>query len=206
MSDVQLTTTEEKASYGIGLQMGEQLKGMFEGSVLEATVAGLSHAFNGDSTLISQDEINAAIKVIQDKLQLEQAEKAKEAAGEGEVFLAENAKRDEVQVTESGLQYEVITAAEGDKPSASSTVRTHYRGSLIDGTEFDSSYSRNEPTEFPVNGVIAGWTEALQLMPVGSKWKLYIPYGLAYGERGAGGSIGPFQALIFELELIAIID
>ncbi|MFT5117097.1 MAG: FKBP-type peptidyl-prolyl cis-trans isomerase FklB [Kiritimatiellia bacterium] len=206
MSDVQLTTTEEKASYGVGLQMGEQLKGMFEGSVLDATVAGLSHAFNGDSTLISQDEINAAIKVIQDKLQLEQAEKTKEAAGEGEIFLAENAQRDEVHVTESGLQYEVMTEAEGDKPSASSTVRTHYRGSLIDGTEFDSSYSRNEPTEFPVNGVIAGWTEALQLMPVGSKWKLYIPYALAYGERGAGGSIGPFQALIFELELIAIID
>ena len=102
------------------------------------------------------------------------------------------------------MQYEVITIGEGNKPSASSTVRTHYRGTLIDGTEFDSSYSRNEPAEFPVSGVIAGWAEALQLMTVGSKWKLYIPYNLAYGERGAGGVIKPYQALVFEIELLDI--
>ena len=99
----------------------------------------------------------------------------------------------------------MITDGDGEKPNANSKVRTHYRGTLIDGSEFDSSYSRNQPTEFPVNGVIAGWTEALQLMNVGSKWKLYIPYQLAYGEQGAGGAIGPYQALIFEIELLAII-
>ena len=99
----------------------------------------------------------------------------------------------------------MLEAGSGDKPEATSTVRTHYRGTLINGDEFDSSYSRNEPTEFPVNGVIPGWTEALQLMEVGAKWKLFIPYQLAYGEQGAGGAIGPFQALVFEIELIAIL-
>ena len=133
------------------------------------------------------------------------AANAEKYAKEGEDFLAENAKRADVTETDSGLQYEVIEAGSGDKPSASSTVRTHYRGTLINGEEFDSSYSRGEPTEFPVNGVIAGWTEALQLMPVGAKWKLFIPYQLAYGERGAGGAIGPYQALVFEIELIAIL-
>ena len=108
-------------------------------------------------------------------------------------------------VTTTGLQYEVIESGDGEVPGASSTVRTHYCGTLIDGTEFDSSYKRNEPTEFPVNGVIAGWTEALQLMTVGSKWRLYVPYNLAYGEQGAGGSIGPYQTLIFDIELLAIV-
>ena len=108
-------------------------------------------------------------------------------------------------MTDSGLQYEVLQKGDGEKPSASSTVRTHYKGTVINGDEVDSSYSRGEPTEFPVNGVIAGWTEALQLMTVGSKWKLFIPYQLAYGERGAGGAIGPYQALVFEIELLAIL-
>ncbi len=206
MSDVQLSTTEEKASYGIGLQMGDQLKNMFEGSSLQAALAGLSDAYNGAASQVAEDDINAAFMVIQEQLKTKEAAQAKELAGAGEAFLAENAKRDEIQVTESGLQYEVITAGDGEKPSASSTVRTHYRGTTIDGNEFDSSYSRNQPTEFPVNGVIAGWTEALQLMPVGSKWKLYIPYNLAYGERGAGGAIGPYQALIFDIELLAIVS
>jgi len=155
---------------------------------------------------VTKDDINAAFQVIQAKVQAEQDAQAKEASAEGEAFLAENAKRDEVHTTDSGLQYEVITDGEGEIPTAASTVRTHYRGTLIDGTEFDSSYSRNEPTEFPVNGVIPGWTEALQLMTVGSKWKLYIPYNLAYGERGAGGAIGPYQALVFEIELLAVVS
>ncbi len=206
MSDVQLSTTEEKASYGIGLQMGDQLKNMFEGSSLQAALAGLSDAYNGAASQVAEEDINSAFMVIQEQLKTKEAAQAKEQAGAGEAFLAENAKRDEIQVTESGLQYEIITAGDGEKPSASSTVRTHYRGTTIDGNEFDSSYSRNEPTEFPVNGVIAGWTEALQLMPVGSKWKLYIPYNLAYGERGAGGAIGPYQALIFDIELLAIVS
>ncbi len=205
MSDIELNTTEQHAAYGIGLQMGDQLKTVFEGVSLEAALAGIRDAFEGNERQVSGDDINAAFKIIQEKVQQQQAEQAKEMAGEGEAFLAENATREEIHTTESGLQYEVLTEGDGDKPSATDTVRTHYRGTLIDGTEFDSSYSRNEPTEFPVNGVIAGWTEALQLMTVGSKWKLYIPYNLAYGERGAGGAIGPYQALVFEIELLAIV-
>jgi len=126
-------------------------------------------------------------------------------SADGQVFLDENAKKDGVTVTDSGLQYEVMVDGDGEKPAASSTVRTHYHGMLTDGTVFDSSVDRGEPTEFPVNGVIAGWTEALQLMSVGSKWRLTIPYSLAYGERGAGGAIGPYATLVFEVELLAII-
>jgi FKBP-type peptidyl-prolyl cis-trans isomerase FklB len=205
MSDNTPTTTEEIASYGIGLQMGEQLKGMFKESSLDSALAGFRHSFNGEENIVSGDDINAAFNIIQERMKEQETEQAKSASGEGEAFLAENAERDDIHITDTGLQYEIITQGEGELPEATSTVRTHYRGTLINGTEFDSSYSRNEPTEFPVNGVIAGWTEALQLMPVGSKWKLYIPYSLAYGERGAGGAIGPYQALVFELELLAII-
>ena len=124
---------------------------------------------------------------------------------EGDKFLAENGERAEVTVTESGLQYEVITAGDGETPTAASTVRTHYHGTLIDGTVFDSSYERGQPAEFPVGGVIKGWTEALQMMATGSKWRLYVPYDLAYGEQGAGGVIGPFATLIFDVELLEII-
>ena len=205
MSDLELSTNEAKASYGIGMQMGQQLAGAFNGVSLASALAGVEDAFNGQGPRIAGDEINQAFQVIQEKIQQEKAEQAKELTVEGEAFLAENAQRDEVTVTESGLQYEVITQGDGATPTADSTVRTHYRGTLINGTEFDSSYSRNEPTEFPVGGVIAGWTEALQLMPVGSKWKLFIPYQLAYGENGAGGAIGPYQALIFEIELLDIV-
>jgi FKBP-type peptidyl-prolyl cis-trans isomerase FklB len=206
MSDIELKTTEEKASYGIGLQMGEQLKNMFADTSLEAALAGFNHAYKGESTLIPNDEINAAFSIIQKRLQEAEASKASELAAKGEAFLAENAKQDGTQVTDSGLQYQVITEGSGETPSINSTVRTHYSGTLIDGTEFDSSYRRNEPAEFPVSGVIAGWTEALQLMTVGSKWKLFIPYQLAYGERGAGGAIGPYQALIFDIELLDIVS
>ncbi len=138
-------------------------------------------------------------------MQVEEQEKAQALAEAGEMFLVENAKRPEVTVTASGLQYEVLVAAEGDKPTAASTVRTHYHGTLIDGTVFDSSYQRGEPAEFPVSGVIAGWTEALQLMAVGSKLRLYIPHNLAYGERGAGNAIAPFSTLVFDVELLAIL-
>ena len=127
-----------------------------------------------------------------------------EAKTAGEQFLAENAKREGVKTTASGLQYEVLEATIGQKPKATDTVRVHYEGTLIDGTVFDSSYKRGESIAFPLNGVIAGWTEGLQLMSVGSKYKFFIPYQLAYGERGAGGSIPPYAALIFTVELLGI--
>ena len=206
MSTSDFTSTEAKASYGIGLQMGQQVKGAFEGVSIDAVIEGIQDAFADRSTKIPAEDINAAFMEIQQRLQEEQARLAKQYAAEGEAFLAENAKREEVIVLDSGLQYEVITEGTGQKPTANSTVRTHYAGTLINGQEFDSSYKRGEPAEFPVSGVIKGWTEALQHMPVGSKWKLYIPYQLAYGEQGAGGAIGPYQALIFEIELLDIVS
>lgn len=205
MSDIQLNTTEEHGSYGIGMQMGQQLGHAFPGVSLAAALAGMQDAFEGKQPQVSADDINAAFQIIQQQLKDEEAGNAEKFAAKGNAYLEQNAQRDEVTVTVSGLQYEVLSSGDGEIPTATSTVRTHYRGTLIDGTEFDSSYRRNEPTEFPVNGVIAGWTEALQLMNVGSKWKLYIPYQLAYGEQGAGGAIGPYQALVFEIELLAIV-
>ncbi|MCW9000892.1 MAG: FKBP-type peptidyl-prolyl cis-trans isomerase, partial [Kangiellaceae bacterium] len=127
------------------------------------------------------------------------------AAEAGRLYLEQNEKKEAVTVTESGLQYEVVTEGSGEKPTATSTVRTHYHGTLIDGTVFDSSYDRGQPAEFAVNGVIPGWTEALQMMTVGSKWRLTIPYELAYGERGAGGAIGPYSTLVFDVELLEIV-
>jgi FKBP-type peptidyl-prolyl cis-trans isomerase FklB len=206
MSDLEFNTDEAKASYGIGLQMGQQLAGVFKGVSLEAALAGIEDAFASKPPRVEGDAINAAFQVIQERLKADEAANATEFAAEGEAFLAENAKRDEVTVTESGLQYEVITAGDGDMPTADSVVRTHYRGTLINGEQFDSSYDRGEPTEFPVGGVIAGWTEALKGMQVGSKWKLFIPYHLAYGEQGAGGAIGPYQALVFDIELLEIVS
>lgn len=200
------TTLEQHASYGIGLQMGQQLAdNPFDGLDIDAVAAGVIAAFTEQAPEVSDEQIRAAFTVISERMQAEQAEKAQLLAQAGEAFLAENAKRPEITVTDSGLQYEVLVAAEGDKPNANSTVRTHYHGTLIDGTVFDSSYQRGEPAEFPVSGVIAGWTEALQLMSPGSKLRLYIPHNLAYGERGAGNAIAPFSALIFDVELLDIL-
>ena len=205
MSDT-YSSIEQQASYGVGRQMGDQLaSNPFEGVDADAVAAGLLDALNGKESVVSQADLTAAFQEISQRMQAQEAEKAKEMTGEGDAFLAENAKRDEVTVTASGLQYEVMVAGDGEKPSASSTVRTHYHGTLIDGTVFDSSVDRGEPAEFPVNGVIAGWTEALQMMPVGSKWKLSLPYNLAYGEQGAGGAIGPYATLVFEVELLDIV-
>jgi FKBP-type peptidyl-prolyl cis-trans isomerase FklB len=201
------TTLEQHASYGIGLQMGQQLAdNPFDGLDIAAVAAGLAAAFYGDEPEVSEDQIRAAFEVIGARMQEAQASQAKLAAGAGEAFLAENANKAGVVVTASGLQYEVLVQGDGEKPTRASTVRTHYHGTLIDGTVFDSSYNRGQPAEFPVGGVIAGWTEALQLMPVGSKYRLYIPHELAYGERGAGGSIVPFSALVFDVELLAIVS
>ena len=170
------TSVETQASYGVGFQMGEQLKSNpFEGLALEAVVEGLSDAFNGQAAQVDTDTLRNAFGEIHQRMQAAKAEQSKAVIEEGEAYLAKNAEREEVTVTESGLQYEIIEAGEGDKPAADSNVRVHYHGTLIDGSVFDSSYKRGQPAEFPVNGVIRGWTEALQLMPVGSKWKLYIP-------------------------------
>ncbi len=200
------TTIEQRVSYGVGRQMGDQLaSNPFEGVDISAVCAGLTHALEGKASIVPNADLDAAFKEISARMQAAEAEKGKTASVDGEAFLAENAKKDGIVVTESGLQYEVLNAGEGDKPAATSTVKTHYHGTLIDGTVFDSSVDRGQPAEFPVNGVIAGWTEALQLMPVGAKYRLYIPYQLAYGERGAGGAIAPYAALVFEVELLEII-
>lgn len=153
----------------------------------------------------AQNYLNKLMEARQAAAQAVQAEKNKEIAAEGEAFLAENKTKEGVVTTESGLQYKVIKMGKGAKPAATDKVRVHYHGTLIDGTVFDSSVERGEPTEFPLNAVIKGWTEGLQLMPVGSKFVFYIPYQLAYGERGAGDMIGPCQALIFEVELLEIV-
>ena len=205
MSNNEFPTPADKASYGIGYQMGVQIKNTFSTVSLKSAIAGFEDAFNDIAERISNEDLNEAFGIIQQQIQSEQAQKAATFAAEGEAFLAENAKREGVIVLESGLQYEVITAGTGAMPTARSTVRTHYRGTLINGKEFDSSYRRNEPAEFPVGGVIAGWTEALQKMTVGSVWKLFIPYHLAYGDQGAGPDIGPYQALIFDIELLEIL-
>lgn len=202
----QYTTVEQQASYGIGRQIGDQVaSNPFEGLDANAVAQGVIDALEGNEMAVAVEDLREAFGVINERMQAAQAEQAKVASAEGQKFLDDNAKRDEVTVTESGLQFEVITEGAGEKPTAASTVKTHYHGTLIDGTVFDSSYDRGEPVEFPVGGVIKGWTEALQMMTVGSKWRLAIPYELAYGEQGAGGAIGPYQTLVFDVELLEIV-
>ena len=206
MSD-NFTTDAEKASYGIGLQMGEQLKSNpFEGLNLNSVFEGMKDAYAGSAFQVEIPEIQAAFEKINEEIQARREQESQVLAAEGIAFLEENAKRPEITVTESGLQYEVITTGEGDKPTAESTVRVDYHGTLINGTVFDSSYERGQPAEFPVGGVIKGWTEALQMMPVGTKWRIYVPHELAYGERGAGAAIAPFSTLVFDVELHEIIS
>jgi FKBP-type peptidyl-prolyl cis-trans isomerase FklB len=205
MSD-NFTTDAEKASYGIGLQMGEQLKSNpFEGLNLNSVFEGMKDAYSGSAFQVEIPEIQAAFEKINEEIQARRAAEAEVLSAEGIAFLEENAKRSEITVTESGLQYEVLATGEGEKPTAESTVRVDYHGTLINGTVFDSSYERGQPAEFPVGGVIKGWTEALQMMPEGTKWRLYVPHDLAYGESGAGAAIAPFSTLVFDVELHAIL-
>lgn len=200
------SSVEELVSYGIGRQMGQQLAdNPFDGVSPAAVAEGLLDALNGVEMPYSNEQMQAAFQEINNRMQAQETEQSKTLAAAGEAFLAENAKKTGITVTESGLQYEVITQGSGAIPTKTSKVKTHYHGTLIDGTVFDSSVNRGQPIDFPVNGVIAGWTEALQLMPVGSKWRLYIPHNLAYGERGAGASIKPYSALIFDVELLDIV-
>ncbi|WP_261844077.1 FKBP-type peptidyl-prolyl cis-trans isomerase [Aliamphritea ceti] len=207
MSELKLETTEQIASYGIGRQMGDQLaNNSFEGVSLNAVVTGIQDAFEGAELKVAGEQIQAAFNEIQKRMQEEAEAAAKKAAAEGEIYLEKNSQREEVFVTDSGLQYEVITAGEeGEKPSRESTVRVHYHGTFPDGKVFDSSYERGQPAEFPVGGVIAGWTEALQLMTPGTKFRLYVPYQLAYGAQGSQGAIPPYATLVFDVELLAIL-
>lgn len=205
-----LETTGERLSYGIALGLGQRMAADNVPLDVNAFTAGLRDGLEGNEPRLSQEEIQAEMQAYQQKVQAEAQAARDEAAKANEQasaeFLAENATREGVVTTESGLQYEVIEAGEGDTPEADDTVDVHYRGTLVDGTEFDSSYQRGESVQFGVGQVIAGWTEALQLMPVGSKWKLYIPSDLAYGAGGAGNLIGPNAALVFEVELLDIVE
>ncbi|MBR2935547.1 MAG: FKBP-type peptidyl-prolyl cis-trans isomerase [Paludibacteraceae bacterium] len=192
----------DKISYAIGLSMGQNLMGSGVTSLEYADLAaGIKDVLEKNQPQISYQEAQQVLNKFFTELETKIAGEAKAA---GEAFLAENAKREGVKVTESGLQYEVIEATIGQKPKATDKVRVHYEGTLIDGTVFDSSYKRGESITFGLNQVIKGWTEGLQLMSIGSKYKLYLPYQLAYGERGAGANIPPYAALIFTVELLGI--
>ena len=206
MSSNAFETVEKRASYGIGLQIGQQLKdsGM-DGLDATAVVAGVQDSLNNNEPAIEVEAIHEALKVMYERGEAQRREQQEKLAAEGRAFLVENAKRDDVTITESGLQFEVLHQGDGKIPAKEDKVRVHYTGTLVDGTVFDSSVARGEPAEFPVGGVIPGWVEALTLMPVGSKWKLYIPHNLAYGERGAGAAIPPYSALVFEVELLDIL-
>ncbi len=204
-TEYSIETDADKVSYGIGLQLGQQVKGQsFPGFSLDALVIGLSDIFNEKPLRFPEDEMQSAFSAINQLVQAAAAEAAESNKESGQQFLTENAAKDGVITTESGLQYEIITAGNGPKPSQSDMVVTHYHGTLTDGTVFDSSVARNEPAQFPVNGVIQGWIEALQMMPVGSKWRLTIPSHLAYGDQGSPPVIGPGATLIFEIELLEI--
>ena len=192
----------DKISYALGLSMGQNLMGSgVEKLNYQDLAQGIEDVLTHAQPKISYQEAQQVLNQFFQELEAKVAGAAKAA---GEKFLAENAKREGVKTTPSGLQYEILEPSLGQKPKATDTVRVHYEGTLIDGTVFDSSYRRGESITFPLNGVIAGWTEGLQLMSIGSKYKFFIPYQLAYGERGAGQSIPPYAALIFTVELLGI--
>lgn len=199
---MKLESFKEKASYALGVNVGTSLDNQgLTGIELDNFVAGLKDILTGNTPAMSGADMSQAIKQFVEEAK---AAKFKGAAEEGKKFLEENAKREGVTVLKSGLQYEVMNEGDGATPSATDKVTTHYHGTLISGKVFDSSVERGQPATFPVNGVIQGWVEALQLMKVGAKWKLFVPYNLAYGEQGAGSDIGPFTTLIFEVELLSI--
>ncbi|OUR62891.1 peptidylprolyl isomerase [Bermanella sp. 47_1433_sub80_T6] len=199
-------TPAQIVSYLIGRQVGDQLKtNQFPDFDIDGVAKGIKDTFADAEMPLSEEQIEGAYKVIQEQMQVIQEKAAVEGQKEGADFLAENAKKDGIITLESGLQYEVMVEGKGDKPSKESTVRTHYHGTFIDGKVFDSSVDRGQPAEFPVGGVIAGWTEALQLMAEGSKWRLFIPSDLAYGPQGSQGAIPPHSALVFEVELLNIL-
>ena len=202
-----LKDEKDKISYGYGMEIGKNLKRQGIEINPDLLAQGLKATLSGDKTLLTEDEVRQTMMAFQQKMQASRMEKQKKEGEEnkakGEAFLAENKKKEGVQTTSSGLQYKVITKGTGPMTKADDTVVTHYRGTLIDGTEFDSSYKRGEPAKFGVTQVIKGWTEALQMMPVGSKWQLFIPGDLAYGPGGRPG-IPPNATLLFDIELLSI--
>ena len=206
MSTPSFDSIEAQASYGIGLQVGQQLnESGLEGLQPEALLAGLRDAMEGNAPAVPVEAVHRALREIHERADAVRREQQKGLAEAGQKFLEENAKNDDVTVTESGLQFKVLEKGEGTIPARQDQVRVHYTGRLVDGTVFDSSVERGQPAEFPVNGVIPGWIEALTMMPVGSKWQLYIPHNLAYGDRGAGAAIPPYSALVFDVELLEIL-
>jgi FKBP-type peptidyl-prolyl cis-trans isomerase len=205
-----LKTQKEKASYALGMKIGGDLRrqGANEAVDPAITARGFKDALSGSKTLMTEDEQRAALMQLQNEVREKQQAKAHmegaAARKEGDAFLAANKSKEGVVTLPSGLQYKILTAGAGPKPTATDTVTCNYRGTLLNGKEFDSSYKRGHPESFPVGGVIKGWTEALQLMPVGSKWQLWIPPDLGYGDHGAGSDIGPGETLVFEVELLSI--
>jgi FKBP-type peptidyl-prolyl cis-trans isomerase FklB len=203
-----LKNDKDKLSYTIGVDIGKYLQQQAMDVDPDMIAKGLKDAMTGAKTALTDEEMHQITSAIQKETAEKRAVKMKAVAEknkrEGEAFLAENKKKEGVKILANGLQYKVIKDGKGQTPKLTDTVTTNYRGTLIDGTEFDSSYGRGQPAKFPVNGVILGWTEALQLMKVGSKWQIFIPSNLAYGEMGAGNVIGANQTLIFEIELISI--
>ena len=201
-NNIKLNTKMDSVSYSLGVSVANNLKSSgFESIETHAVASAFSDVFEGNEVKINEEDANM---LIQDYFVELSQKKSQEAIFAGQAFLDENGKKEGVITTVSGLQYEVLTNGTGATPIETDQVTVHYHGTLIDGTVFDSSIERGQPATFPVNGVIPGWVEALQLMNVGSKYKLYIPSDLAYGERGAGGSIGPNETLIFEVELLSI--
>lgn len=203
-----LKDEKDKVSYSIGLEIGNKFKSQSIDINADTLASGIKDALSGTKPLMTEKEIQETMTAFQEEMMDKQAEKTKALAEknkkEGDAFLEENKKKEGIKTTSSGLQYKVLKDGEGPMPKATDIVTVNYRGTLVDGTEFDSSYKREEPATFPVNGVIPGWVEGLQLMKVGSKFQLFIPSGLAYGERGAGQQIGPNSPLIFEVELLSI--
>lgn len=205
LPEVELITDEQKVSYGFGLQFGEQLRrNGFDGLELDAVIAGIQHWYKHQQAVLSDSELNPSYQAVQEQQKAAAAQLDSKRQALMEQFLKANAARDEVSITDSGLQYEVLESGSGDRPGPRSTVVTHYHGTLLDGTVFDSSLERGEPAEFGVHQVIPGWTEALQMMSVGDKWRIACPPKLAYGDRGAGDSIPPNTALVFEIHLIEV--
>ena len=203
-----LKTQKDKFSYALGMNLGANLHKQSVPVDPNIMARGLKDALAGGKTLLTEEEARVAITTVQNDMREKQQAKMQAAGGankkEGEAFLADNKSKEGVIALPSGLQYKVLKEGNGPKPTATDSVVCNYRGTLINGTEFDSSTKHGGPATFPVNGVIKGWTEALQLMPVGSKWQLFVPSDLAYAERGAGGDIGPNATLIFEVELVSI--